>query len=109
MSDHKRAFNCSCCFMHLLFTKFTAFFLVCREQVQIPKEFATAEDAQNNAANSSALTNTSQSQDTNIDTNGINKPNYGTHSLLKSASISTSKCIVEDKKRSEVCIYVCSI
>lgn len=75
--------------------------------MQIPKELTAAEDAQNNVANSSALTSASQSEDTNIDANvlsGINKPNYSARSLLKSASISASKCIGEGKKRPEVCI-----
>uniref|UniRef100_A0A7N0V4B2 mitogen-activated protein kinase n=1 Tax=Kalanchoe fedtschenkoi TaxID=63787 RepID=A0A7N0V4B2_KALFE len=72
-----------------------------RERVQIPKELTAAkEDAQNNIANTNAMTNPSDSQDAN-GPNGINKSNYSARSLLKSASISGSKCIGEGKKNSQ--------
>uniref|UniRef100_A0A7N0UUU7 mitogen-activated protein kinase n=1 Tax=Kalanchoe fedtschenkoi TaxID=63787 RepID=A0A7N0UUU7_KALFE len=72
-----------------------------RERVQIPKEIATAKEyAQNDIANTNASTNPSGLQDAN-EPNGINKPNYSARSLLKSASISGSKCIGEGKKNPE--------
>ncbi|CAM8982137.1 unnamed protein product [Rhodiola kirilowii] len=76
-----------------------------RERVQISKELAAAkEDAINSVSNSDASANPSGSQDSSTDANGpsgINKPNHSARSLLKSASISASKCIGKGKKNPE--------
>lgn len=76
---------------------------LCRERVPAPKEEAEDNDFEQRTAASVATTlDSPPGDDTTIAQNG-HKGNYSARSLLKSASISASKCIgVKEKKNTEV-------
>lgn len=79
------------------------FFFLSRERVCVPKEAALDQNADVERRTAASVASTLQSprshqpddsEDVNIDSqNGTNKPNQTVRSLLKSASISASKCI----------------
>lgn len=80
------------------------FFLFFRERVPAPKEEANIQETADSVA-STLHSPPGQSDGTdNADANdGTTKANYSARSLLKSASISASKCIgVQPRKEAEV-------
>lgn len=88
----------------LLADVYTCFLPISRERVPAPKEAATENiDAENQAVARTALESPPKSNPDGSENeepqNGQNKPNYSARSLMKSASISGSKCIGEQSKR----------
>lgn len=73
-----------------------------RERVPVPKEETAANNDDFEKRTSASLATTLQSppgSEQNAAANGPNKPNYSNRSLLKSASISASKCIGVQKRK----------
>lgn len=88
-----------------------------RERVSAPKDETTSDDSDQAVASVATTLESPPKQCQGSDIaninlqNGLNKPNYSARSLLKSASISASKCIgVQARKDPEViCCIKCSL